>query len=77
MAVLNSLQCAFRGHDILGGLEYRLEVERTVNGQRLGRRAVPHEHQCLETFTDFSEDLALVDVGVVNGRVRNWTVPGG
>ena len=33
-----------RGHDILGGLEYRLEVEMTVNGQRLGRRAVPHEH---------------------------------
>jgi hypothetical protein len=27
--------------------------------------------------TDITEDLALVDVGVVNGRVRNRSVPGG
>jgi hypothetical protein len=55
----------------------KLSLEVTVNCQRFDRRDVPREDESWETATDFTEDLAPVGVGVVNGRVRNRSVPGG
>ena len=62
-------------HSVLCCQECQLEVDGTVNCQRLDRKAVPREHESLETATDLIQGLSLKVV--VNARARNRFVPGG
>ena len=66
----------FGVHNVLGGDEYQLEVELTVNCQRFDWRAVPRENESLETATGIGEGRAVIRGVNRRGRDRFKFVPG-